>query len=167
MPGTGQVANHLVVGDGTTFIACSQARPTMALYGPKSSTTENKTYWTIGLALTRRAMSPIVTAVAPLKLDRILPIELSLLKEMFICLKTGSCNRLAVLPRLTSIMCTSKLLIHKVSMSASWCGVMTLDGLIGGKDVGPSIGWIALLLSRTWMVFTWAWIVAACNIHFF
>ena len=131
------------------FIACSQARPTMALYGPMSSSIENKTCWTTGSTLTGRAMSPIVTVVAPLKPDRIIPIEFSLSKEMFICLKAGSCNRLAALPGSTSTLCTSKSLIHKVSTSASWCGVMTLDGFIGGKDIGPSIGWISLLLSRT------------------
>ena len=99
-------------------------------------------------------MSPIVTVVAPLKPDRILPAELSMSKEMFIFLKDGSCNRLVALPGSTSTLCTSKSLIHKVSTSASWCGVMTLDGLIGGKDIVPLIGWIALLLSRTWMVFS-------------
>ena len=85
-------------------------------------------------------MSPIVTMVAPLKPNRILPAELSLSKEMFLCLKAGSCNRSTALPGLTSTLCTSKSLIHKVSTSASWWGVMTLDGLIRGKDIGPSIG---------------------------
>ena len=84
--------------------------------------------------------------VASLNPERILATKLSLSKEMFICLKASSCNRLAALPRSTSILCTSKLLIHKVSTSASWCGVMTLDELIRGKDIGPSIGWISLLL---------------------
>ena len=89
--------------------------------------------------------------VAPLKPDRILPDELSLSKEMFICLNAGSCNRSAALPGLTNTMCTSKSLIHKVSTSASWCGTMTLDGLVGGNDMGPSPngGWAqhALLLA--------------------
>ena len=84
-------------------------------------------------------MSPIVIVVAPLNPDRILPAELSLSKEIFICLKAGSCNRSGVLPESTSTLCTSKSLIHRVSTSASWCGVMTLDGLIGGKDIGFSI----------------------------
>ena len=66
-------------------------------------------------------MSPIVTIVAPLNPDKILPTELNLLKEMFISLKAGSCNRLVVLPGSTSTLCTSKSLIHKVSTSASWC----------------------------------------------
>ena len=52
---------------------------------------------------------------------------------MFIYLKAGSCNRSAALPGSTSTLCTSKLLIHKVSTSASWCGVMTLDGVNRGK----------------------------------
>ena len=112
-------------------------------------------------------MSPIVTVVAPLKQDKILPTELSLSKEMLICLKAGSCNKSITLSRSTSTLCTSKSLIHKVSTSASWCGVMTLDGLIGGKNIGSSIGWIALLLSGTWMVFTRAQTVAACNSLFF
>ena len=139
----------------------------MALYWPKSSTTKNKTYWTTGPVLIGREMSPVVTMVAPLKLDRILPTKLSLSKEMFICLKAGSCNRSAALPRSTRTLCTSKSLIHKVSTSASWCGVMTLDRFIGGKDIGPSIGWIALLMSGTWIVFIQARIVAARNSLFF
>ena len=85
-------------------------------------------------------MSLIVTMVAPLKSDRILPVELSLFKEMFICLKVGSCNISVALLRSTSTLCTSKSLIHKVSTSASWCGVKTLGELIGGNDIGPSIG---------------------------
>ena len=108
----------------------------MALYGPRSSTTENKTCWTTGPALKGRVMSPIGTMVAPLKPDRILSLELRLSKEMFIFLKAGSCNRLATLPGSTSALCTSKLLIHKVSTSALCGGVMTLDGFIGGKDIG-------------------------------
>ena len=119
----------------------------MALYGPRSSTTENRTFWTTGPALTGRVISPIVTMVAPLKPDRILPTELSLSKWMFICLNADNCNRLAVLPGSSSTMCTSKSLIHKVSTSASWFGVMTLEGLIGGKDIGSSISWTALLLA--------------------
>ena len=99
-------------------------------------------------------MSLIVIVVAPLNRDRILLAELSLSKEIFICLKVGSCNRLAALPGSTSTLCTSKSLIHRVSTSASWCRVMTLDGLRRGKDIGLSIGWIALLLSGMWIVFT-------------
>ena len=106
-------------------------------------------------------MSPIVTVVAPLKPDRILPAELSLSKEMFICLKAGSCNRLAVLPGSTNTLCTIKSLIYKVRTSASRCRVMTLDGLIGGMDIGSSIGWTALLQSGAGMVFIWDRTVAA------
>ena len=112
-------------------------------------------------------MSPIVIVVAPLKPDMILPVEFSLSKEMFICLKVGSYNRPATLPGSTNTLCTSKSLIHKVSISASWCGVLTLDGFIGGKDIGPLIGWIALLLYGTWMVFIRARIVAAHNNLFY
>ena len=126
----------------------------MALYEPRSSTTENKPCWTTGPALTGRAMSPIITMVTSLKLDMILPVELSLSKGMFIYLKAGSCNKSVVLPGLTNTLCTSKSLIHKVRTSASWYGVMTLDVLTRGKNIGSAIGWIALLLSRTWMVFT-------------
>ena len=139
----------------------------MALYGPRSSTTENRTCWTISPSLMGRLMSPIVIVVAPLNPDRILPTELGLSKEMFICLKVGSCNRSTTLPRSTSTLCTSKSLIHKVSTSASWCGVMTLDELIGGKDIGSLIGWTALLLSRAWMVFIWARMMVARNSLFF
>ena len=112
-------------------------------------------------------MSPIVTMVAPLKPHMILPAKLSLSKEMFICLKAGNCNRSAALPGSTSTPCPSKSLIHKVSISASWCGVMTLEGFTGGKDIGLSIDWIAQLLSRMWMVFTRAQTLDACNNLFF
>ena len=98
-------------------------------------------------------MSPIVTVVGLLNPDRILPAELILSKEMFIYLKVGNCNRLATLLGLTSTLCTSKPLIHRVSTSASWCGVMTLDGLLRGNDIGLLIGWITLLLFGMWMVF--------------
>ena len=81
-------------------------------------------------------MSPIVTMVAPLKPNRIFPVELSLSKEMFICLNVGSCNRSTALLGSTNTLCTSKSLIHKVSTSASWCGTMTLDGLMRGKGYG-------------------------------
>ena len=40
---------------------------------------------------------------------------------------------------LTNTLFTSKSLIHKVSTSALWCGVMTLDGLTKGKDIESSI----------------------------
>ena len=96
----------------------------------------------------------MVSVVAPLNLDKIMSTELSLSSGTFIYLKAGSCNRSAALPGSTSTLCTSKLLMHKVSTSASWCGVMTLDGLMGGKDMGPSTDCIALLLSRILMVFT-------------
>ena len=92
--------------------------------------------------------------VALLNPEKILLAELSLSSGAFICLKVGSYNRSAVLQRSTSTQCTSKLLMHKVSTSASWCGVMTLNGLMGGKDMGPSTGCIALLLSEVLMVFT-------------
>ena len=83
----------------------------------------------------------MVIVVAPLNPDRrILQAELSMSKEMFICLKAGNCNKSATLLGLTGTLCTSKSLIHRVSKSASWCGVMTLDWLTGGKNIGPSIG---------------------------
>ena len=108
-------------------------------------------------------MLSIVTVVTPLNPDRILLAELSSSKKMFICLKVGSYNRSAALLGSTSTLCTSKSLIHKVSTSASWCGVMTLDGLTEGNDIGSSIGWIVLLLFGMWMVFTRARAVAVCN----
>ena len=105
----------------------------------------------------------MVSVVAPLNPDKILPAELSLSSGTFICLKAGSYSRSAALLGSTSTLCTSKLLMHKVSTSASWCGVMTLDGLMGGKDIGPSIGCIALLLSEVLMVFTRVCTVASCS----
>ena len=59
-----------------------------------------------------------------------------------------------MLPGSTSTLCTSKLLMHKVRTSALWRGVITLDGLMEGKGMGPSISCIASLLSRVLMVFT-------------
>ena len=103
----------------------------------------------------------MVSVVAPLNPDKILPTELSLSSGTCICLKAGSCNKSATLPGSTSTLFTSKLLMHKVRTSASWCGVITLDGLMGGKDMGLSIGYIASLLSGVLMVFTRARIVAA------
>ena len=96
----------------------------------------------------------MVSVVSPLNPDKILPAELSLSSRTFIFLKVGSCNKSTALPGSTGTLCTSKLLMHKVSTSASWCEVMTLDGLIGGKDMGPSTGCIALLLSGVLMLFT-------------
>ena len=96
----------------------------------------------------------MVSVVAPLNPDKVLPAELSLSSGNFICLKAGSCNKSTALLGSTSTLCTSKLLMHKVSTSRSWCGVMTLDGLMGGKDMGSSTGYIALLLSEVLMVFT-------------
>ena len=89
----------------------------------------------------------MVSVVAPLNPHKILPAELSLSSGTFICLKVGSCNRSIALLGLTSTLYTSKLLMHKESTSASWCGVMTLDGLMGGKDMGPSTSCIDMLLS--------------------
>ena len=111
-------------------------------------------------------MSPTVSVVAPLNPDKILPAELSLLSGTFICLKAGSCNKSAALPGSTSTLCTSKLLMHKVSTSASWCGVITLDGLMGRKDMGSSTGYIALLLYGVLIVFTRARTMAARSSFF-
>ena len=96
----------------------------------------------------------MVSVVALLNPDKILLAKLSLLSGIFSCLKDGSCNKSAVLPGSTRTLCTSKLLMHKVSTSASWYEVMTLDGLMGGKDMGLSTEGIALLLSGVLMVFT-------------
>ena len=90
----------------------------------------------ISLALKGRAISPAINLVALLNLDKILPAELSLSSGICICLKAGSCNKLAALPGSTSTLCTSKLLMHKVKTSASWCRVITLEGLMGGKGYG-------------------------------
>ena len=95
----------------------------------------------------------MVSVVAPLNSEKILSAELSLSRGTFICLKAGSYNKLVVLPGSTSTLSTSTLLMHKVSTSASWCGVITLDGLMGGKDMGSSTSCIALLLSEVLMVF--------------
>ena len=104
--------------------------------------------------MTGRAISPMVSVVAPLNPDKVLLAELSLSSETFIFLNAGSYNKSVLLPRSTSTMCTLKLLIHKVSTSASWCEVLTLDGLMGGKDMGSSTDYTALLLFGVLMVFT-------------
>ena len=93
----------------------------------------------------------MVSVVVPLNPEKILSVELSLSSRTFICLKARSYNKSVALPGSTSTLCTSTLLMHKVSTSASWCGVITLDGLIGGKDMEPSTGYITLLLSRVLM----------------
>ena len=109
----------------------------IALYGPKSSITENKTCRVTGPALMGRAISPKVNVVASLNPDRIQPAELSLSSGTCICLKAGSCNKSDSLLGSTSTLCTSKWLMHKVRTSASWCGVIILDELMGGKEMGP------------------------------
>ena len=98
-----------------------------------------------GPALIGRVISPTISVVSPLNPDKILPGELGLSSDTCICLKAGSCNKSASLPGSTSTLCT--LLMHKVRTSASWCGVITLDGLMGGKDMAQSTGCIASLLS--------------------
>ena len=105
--------------EGTAFIACSQARPKIALSGPKSSTTENSTCWVTGLALTEKVTSSIDNVVAPLKLDKILPGEWSWSIETLICLKAGKWSRSAALPGSTRTLCTSKPLMHTVNISAT------------------------------------------------
>ena len=56
-------------------MACSQARPKIALYGPRSSTMENSICLVTGPALTEKVMSPTDSVVAPLKPDKTLPAE--------------------------------------------------------------------------------------------
>ena len=119
-----------------------------------------------GPALTGKAISHTVSVVASLNSDKILFAELSLSRDTCICLKAGSYNKLVALPGSTSALCTSNLLMHKVRTSALWCEVITLDGLMGGKDMGPSTGCIASLLSGVLMMFTRARTVAVCSSFF-
>ena len=56
-------------------MTCSQARPKMALYGARSSTTEISTCWVTGPASTEKVMSPTDSVVALLKPNKILPAE--------------------------------------------------------------------------------------------
>ena len=101
------------------FIECSQALPTMQLYGPKSSTIENKTCWVTGPSCTGSVISPNVVVVKPLKLERIHPAKFNISEESYIWLKAGSYNKSAALPGSSSTMCTSKSLIQRVRTSAS------------------------------------------------
>ena len=101
-----------------------------------------------GPALTVREISPTVSVVAQLNPDKILQAKMSLSNDTCICLKAGSCNKSAALPGSTSTLCTSKLLMHKVRTSASWCRLITLDGLMGGKDMGLSTGCISFAVIR-------------------
>ena len=119
-----------------------------------------------GPALMGRAISPTVSLFAPLNSDKILPTELNLLSGTCIYLKAGSCNKATALLGSTSTLCTSKLLMHKLRTSASWCGVITLDELMGGNDMGPSTCCIASLLFGVLMIFTLARIVAARSSFF-
>ena len=100
-------------------MACNQARLTIALYGPKFSTTKNNTCHVIGLALTRRKISPTVSVVAPLNPDKVLLDELRWSSGIFIYWKAGRYNKSDALLGSTRTLRTSKLLIHKVSISAS------------------------------------------------
>ena len=70
-----------------TFIKCSQALLTMQLYGPKYSTTENKTCWVIGPTYTGSVISPRVMVVAPSKLERFRPAKFNISAESFIWLQ--------------------------------------------------------------------------------
>ena len=101
------------------FIEYSQALPTMQLYGPRSSITENKTCWVTDSACIGSVISPSVVVVAPLKLESICPAEFNISRESFIWLKAGSCNKSTALPESTSTLCTSKPLIQRGSTSAS------------------------------------------------
>ena len=64
-------------------------------------------------------MSPSVVVVAPFKPERIRPAEFNIHEESFIGLKAGSYNKSTALPGSTNTLCTSKLLIQRVSESAS------------------------------------------------
>ena len=81
--------------------------------------TENKTCWVIGPACTGSVISPSVMVVVPLKPKRIRPAEFNIPEESFIWLKAGSYNKSVMVPGSTSTLCTSKLLIYRVSTSAS------------------------------------------------
>ena len=81
--------------------------------------TENKTCWVTGPACTRSVMSPSVVFVVSLKPERTRPIKFNICEERFIWLKAGSCNKSVALLGSTSTLCTSKLLIQRVSTSAS------------------------------------------------
>ena len=98
MPDIGQVADHLMVGRGHRF-HLMQAKLDQQWHctcpGPRQP--KIRPVELLVPTLTRRAMLLIVTVVTPLNPDKILPVELSLSKEMFICLKAGSCNRSAAL----------------------------------------------------------------------
>ena len=91
----------------------------MALYGFKFSKTGNKPCWVTGPACKGSVTSPCVVVVVPLKPERINPAEFNIHEESFIRLNAGSCKKSAALLGSTSILCTSKLLIHKVSTNAS------------------------------------------------
>ena len=90
----------------------------MILYCPRSSTTENKTYWVIGPTCIGSVISPSIVVVVPLKPERIRSAEFNFSGEIFIWLKAGSCNKSAALLGSTSTLCTSKPLIQRVSISA-------------------------------------------------
>ena len=91
----------------------------MALYGPRSSMTKNKTCSVIGLAFTGSTISSRVKVVALLKPDSKHATEFSVSIESFICLKAGNCNKSVALPGSTKTLCTSKSLIQRVSTKAS------------------------------------------------
>ena len=72
-----------------------------------------------GPTCTRSVMSPSVVVVTPLKPERIRLAEFNIPEESFIWLKAGNYKNSVALLGSTSTLCTSKSLIHKVSISAS------------------------------------------------
>ena len=105
--------------------------------------------------------------VATLKQKRIRLAEFTTSKESFICLNASSCNKPVAMLGSINTICTSKLLIQRVSTSASWWGIITLFGLTGGKDMVPSIGLVSSCLLSVLTTFTWALTVAALKSFFY
>ena len=85
---------------------CSQARPSMALNGDKSSMTENFTFKVAGSAWKGNTMSPRDIVEAPLNPDNIRLGFSRFEDENPICLITDTCKRLIELPGSTKIRLT-------------------------------------------------------------
>ena len=80
-----------------TFMPCNHVRPMMALKMDRSSTTENYTFWMIGLAWTGSTTSLKKVVEASLNLDSIPPGFSRADGGNPICLNANICNRSAAL----------------------------------------------------------------------
>ena len=112
----------------------------MILKGDNSCTTENCTLRVTGPAWTGSTMSPNDVVDDPLNPDRIRPGFSRPVRLCLMWLTTDAYTRSAELPGSIRMRLTSKSLIFKDMMGASWCGCNIRVGSTGGKMIVPSMG---------------------------